>query len=133
MTDLEAAASQAWMDKARRDLRSARLLLGDSDADGTINRAFYAMFHAATASLAVQGEACSTHAGLISRFSTLFVQTGAIPKEMGRALNLAEKARLESDYRGTGGASIHAAETVLRDAEAFVAAVAERLIPSPGA
>jgi len=133
MTGLETASPQAWMDKAQRDLRSAHLLLSDRDADGAINRAFYAMFHAATAALAVRGEACSTHAGLISRFSALFVQTGAIPKEMGRAFNLAEKARLESDYRGAGGASIHAAETVLKDAEAFIAAVAERLIPAPGA
>lgn len=89
-----------WLDKARREIRSARMLLDDDDPDGAVNRAYYAMFHAATAALASHGEICSTHAGVISRFSALFVQSGKIPKELGRAINLAEKARPEVDYSG---------------------------------
>lgn len=130
MNGRPAHSPDAFMEKAGRDLRSARVLLEDGDTSGSINRAFYAMFHAATAALAVRGEACSTHRGLISRFSALFIQAGIVPKELGRAYNLAEKVRCESDYSG-GPVSRHAAEEVLKDAETFVAVVTERLIPAP--
>ena len=33
-----------YMDKARRALASARLLLADGDNEGACNRAYYAMF-----------------------------------------------------------------------------------------
>ena len=39
------------MEKASRALSSARLLLGDGDAEGDCNRAYYAMFDAAHAAL----------------------------------------------------------------------------------
>lgn len=115
------------MEKARRDLRSARMLLDDDDPDGAVNRAYYAMFHAASAALALRGEACATHAGVIARFSALFVQNGTFPKDMGRSFNLAEKARLEADYSGAS-LSAQAAETVVEDAERFIAAVTGRLM-----
>lgn len=85
---------------ARRSLRSARVLLDDDDPQGAANRAFYAMFHAATAALVVRGERVATHAGLIGRFSDLFIKPGEFPKELGRAFNLAEDRRMEADYTG---------------------------------
>ncbi len=123
------ADAQSLLEKARRDLRSSALLLGDGDSDGAASRAYYAMFHAASAALAARGEACATHAGLIGRFSVLFVQTGLIPKALGRALNMAEKTRLEADY-SLGGLSSHAASSVLADAERFVEAVSVQISPS---
>ena len=89
MTGREPLSPGGLMDKARRDVRSARMLLNDDDSDGAANRAYYAMFHAATSALAVHGEACATHAGVIARFSARFVQSGTFPKELGRAFNLA--------------------------------------------
>jgi uncharacterized protein (UPF0332 family) len=67
---------------------------------------------------------------LIGRFSALFVQTGLIPKELERAFNMAEKLRLEADY-SRGGPSLHAAQTMLADAERFVAAVSSLLCAPP--
>lgn len=128
MTGQGNGAVERFLEKAARDLRSARILLNDEDADGAGNRSFYAMFHAATAALASRNEACGTHAGLIGRFSALFVQTGLVPRELGRAFNMAEKVRLEADY-SRGGLSMHAAEVMLADAERFLAAVSALLVP----
>lgn len=58
------------------------------------------MFHAATAAFSVRGERVATHAGLIGRFSELFIKSGEFPKELGRAFNLAEDRRMEADYTG---------------------------------
>ena len=61
------------IDKAERALASARLLLADGDTDGATNRAYYAMFDAATAALVWAGAVTvqtlpKTHSGLISAF-----------------------------------------------------------------
>lgn len=94
MTKREPHAPGDFMEKARRNLSSARALLDLDDPDSAANRAYYAMFQAATAALALRGEACATHTGVIARFSVLFVLNGTFPKDMGRAFNLAERRGL---------------------------------------
>ena len=64
------------MDKAERALASARLLLADGDADGATNRAYYAMFDAATAAMVWAGAVTvqmlpKTHSGLISTLDSI--------------------------------------------------------------
>ena len=84
------------MDKASRALASARLLLDAGDTDGACNRAYYAMFDAARAALAVaddEGMIAKTHSGLISAFSLRFVKTAEIPVELGKALNAVSELR----------------------------------------
>jgi uncharacterized protein (UPF0332 family) len=57
------------LDKADRALASARLLLEADDGDGAANRAYYAMFDAASAALLWAGSTQSlpkTDGGLIS-------------------------------------------------------------------
>lgn len=66
------------MGKADTALASARLLLDAEDSDGATNRAYYAMFDAATAVLQWAGTADipKTHSGVIARFGRNLVQTG---------------------------------------------------------
>jgi len=111
-----------WMTAAVRDLRSARLLLDDGDSDGAANRGYYAMFHAATAAFAQHGHIVKTHDGLVGQFGRRFVETGLVPRELGRALNVALELRCASDY--TMAPPPHdRVERLLADAEAFVAAI----------
>lgn len=117
------------MDKASRALASARLLLDAGDTDGACNRAYYAMFDAARAALAVaddEGMIAKTHSGLISAFSLRFVKTAEIPVELGKALNAVSELRQAGDYTGLKMPKDKAAWAVTR-AEAFVAAI-EQLV-----
>jgi len=117
------------MDKASRALASARLLLDAGDTDGACNRAYYAMFDAARAALAVaddEGMIAKTHSGLISAFSLRFVKSAEIPVELGKALNAVSELRQAGDYTGLTMPKDKAAWAVTR-AEAFVAAI-ERLV-----
>lgn len=67
--------------KAKRALASAKLLLDSGDMDGACNRAYYAMFDAASAALLsidapVPAEVARTHSGLIAAFSLHVVKPG---------------------------------------------------------
>jgi len=117
------------MDKASRAPASARLLLDAGDTDGACNRAYYAMFDAARAALAVaddEGMIAKTHSGLISAFSLRFVKSAEIPVELGKALNAVSELRQAGDYTGLTMPKDKAAWAVTR-AEAFVAAI-EQLV-----
>jgi uncharacterized protein (UPF0332 family) len=89
------------MGKAETALASARLLLEAGDSDGTINRAYYAMFDAATAALRWAGTAenpLKTHGGMIASFGRNLVQTGRLSPELGRSLNRMHELRVTADY-----------------------------------
>ena len=121
-----------WMEKARRDLRSAQLLLEDGDVDGAANRTYYAMFHAATAAFVQHKRILKTHDGLVGEFGREFVATGRFPRELGRALNIALEVRCAADYVQTPPQE-ERVRGLLKDAEVFIATVAERLLPAPNA
>jgi uncharacterized protein (UPF0332 family) len=85
------------MDKAKKALASARILLNAGGSDGATNRAYYAMFDGAMAALASAGigtaqDQHKTHGGLIGSFGLHLVQTGRLPAELGRSLIIACKS-----------------------------------------
>ncbi len=114
-TDLMAKAVQATA--------SAKVLLDMGDADGACNRAYYAMFDAARASLLASGcEIGKTHKGVLSAFSDRLVKNGPIPKEMGRLLKQAEAFRYVADYEGAP-VELSDAQQMVEQANVFVAAI----------
>jgi uncharacterized protein (UPF0332 family) len=122
------------MSKARRALTSARLLHRDGDTDGACNRAYYAMFDAATAALlavcpGIGSERIRTHNGLISAFGEHLVKTGRLHAALGRALNQVERVRLLADYTGEEVDAAKAAWTI-EQADGFIAAVAALIEPA---
>ena len=97
--------AEGLLHKAGTALSSSRLLLQSGDADGSCNRANYAMFDAARAALMAFQESdevlrIKTHSGLISNFSLQLVKPGLIDIELGKALNKVEDLRLIADYKG---------------------------------
>lgn len=91
------------LDRAKRAVESAELLLGSGDLNGACNRAYYAMFDAARAALiAAQpppaSEAIKTHSGLISAFSLQLVKTGRVSVELGKSFSKVSDIRLIADY-----------------------------------
>ncbi|NCC28909.1 MAG: HEPN domain-containing protein, partial [Gammaproteobacteria bacterium] len=73
--------------------------------DVACNRAYYAMFDAATAALIathpdIRSEMIRTHRGLIASFGQHLVMTGRVDVELGRMLNQVERIRLLADYTG---------------------------------
>ena len=119
------------MIKSKRALASAKLLLVADDADGSCNRAYYAMYDSARAALIAAGfeEAAittKTHTGLISVFSQHLIKTKQLPTELGRSLNKVEDIRLMADYLGKG-IELDKANWALQQAEAFVTAIDKKM------
>ncbi|WP_448206716.1 HEPN domain-containing protein [Azospirillum sp. sgz302134] len=120
----DVASHVYWMQAAFRDLRSARLLFDDGDVDGAASRLYYAMFHAATAAFATRQRTIKTHHQLVGEFGRQFVESGVIPRELGRALNVALEMRRVSDYAMLSP-DVDRLTRLFDDAEAFLAAVQE--------
>jgi uncharacterized protein (UPF0332 family) len=118
--------AHALMRKSERALESARIDLRYGDADGAVNRAYYAMFNAARASLlsagVSEGDLPRTHNGVIAAFGQHAVKTGRVDPALGRSFNEAEVLRLRADYTGLEIAPRTAEEIVSR-AEVFVRTV----------
>jgi uncharacterized protein (UPF0332 family) len=110
----------ALIEKAKRYLKSAEILLEDGDFESSTSRTYYAMFYAAEAALLTKEMAFSSHKGVISAFGEHFIKTGILPKEMGRELNRAFEKRQIGDYEYTFVISKEEAEQLLRSGKEFV-------------
>jgi uncharacterized protein (UPF0332 family) len=108
------------MEKVRRALASAEILLKDGDADGACNRAYYGMHDAARALLLhADADLPKTHSGLVTAFGLVIVGQGMIEKKFGAALNRVQRIRQIADYTGDG-VSVAGAEAAVTTALEFV-------------
>lgn len=124
---------QYYREKADRALKSARLLLGEGDAAGASNRAYYAMFDAVQAVLRLagiveDGPGPKTHNGLITLFSKELVLSGKLDVALSKILNKVQQVRLQGDYT-TGPLPLHEATQAVEQAEAFVTALRSAFPP----
>ena len=62
------------------------------------NRAYYTIFRAISACLALEFKAYKQHAQVIGNFNKDFVYTGVFPKEISRKISRAQEVRHASDY-----------------------------------
>ncbi len=62
--------------KAADCVEDSQILLANDRPDAAVARAYYAMFHAATAVLAVKGIKRSSHRGILSAFGEYLVKPG---------------------------------------------------------
>jgi len=113
----------AWrlLDKAHTAVDDAAVLLEHGSAEATVNRAYYAVFHAARAALQVEDEAPGTHAGVLRRFGYHFVRTGRVDEATGSILTTAHAARNSADYDAITRFDRAAAGDLVADAGRFVA------------
>jgi len=107
------------IERARKYLRSAEMLLIAGDYESSVSRVYYAMFYSAQAVLLIKGFSFSSHKGVISAFGEHLIKTGIFPREMGRELNRAFEKRQLGDYEHTFVISREEAEEILRSGKSF--------------
>ncbi|MHC4509144.1 MAG: HEPN domain-containing protein [Planctomycetota bacterium] len=112
--------ASALIERAKRYLRSAEILLKDGDFESCASRTYYAMFYGVEALLLTKNLSFSSHKAVISSFGEHFVKTGVFPKEMGRELNRAFEKRQIGDYEYTFVISEDEAKQMLRSGMEFV-------------
>ncbi len=91
--------SKYRMEKAIDDIETSRIMLDNTKYSQSINRSYYAMFHAVRALLALSKFDSHKHSGLISYFNRHFIKSGKIEVEYSKMLTTAFKIRNDSDYK----------------------------------
>ena len=115
------------VEKGQAALRQARILLDQKEYDGSISRAYYAIFHYATATLLTKGIEARSHEGLVRMYNLHFIKNGVFPKKYSTILSHLQKAREESDYRPEIPFTKEDAETRFDEARDFIAHMGEFL------
>ena len=114
------ALVRSRLEQADDALNATRILLAQHSGRAAVNRAYYAMFYAVLALLALRKQETSKHTGAIILFDREFVKPGVFSKELSQWLHHAFRQRLAADYAPL--------RTVSDDeAQAFVARVREHL------
>ncbi len=111
------------IERAKKYLKSSRMLLVDGDYESSVSRAYYAMFYSAEAVLLTKNLSFSSHRGVISAFGEYFVKTDIFPRDMGRELNRAFEKRQLGDYEYTFVISEDEAREILEQSKHFVESV----------
>lgn len=119
----------AYMASAWQALRTAESQFQQgSDYLVVANRAYYAIFYAANATLATEGKQLSRHPGVISLFRECFVKTGAIEASFLYDYDEAMKRRHLSDYDLNSAVSADFVRVSLEAAQRFVSRVERYLL-----
>jgi uncharacterized protein (UPF0332 family) len=111
---------QAFIEKSKDKLKTAKELLADGNYDDSVSRAYYAAFHAASAVLLTEGLSAETHRGLLNLFGLHFIKTGKFDKKMGRYLSNLKDDRETGDYEAFSTIDKPVATKALNEAVAFV-------------
>lgn len=119
--------SKYRMEKAKDDLETSEIMFKNGKYSQSINRSYYAMFHAVRALLALSKFDSQKHSRIISYFNQNFIKTGKIEVEYSKMLTSAFKIRCDSDYKDFYIMTREDAEIQLENAEKFLKRVQEYL------
>lgn len=125
MPDIDALIqlSQYRLEKAEDMLATAKRDLFAQDFASTNNRAYYCIFHAMRAVLALDGEDFKKHSAVIARFSMQYLKTQVFSREYGTLITNASLIRNRSDYEDFYICSIEDTQRIVIGAEQFLQAV----------
>jgi uncharacterized protein (UPF0332 family) len=106
--------------KAADCVEDSQILLDNDRPAAAVARSYYAMFHAATAVLAVKGIKRSSHHGILSAFGEYLVKPGMIKPEFHSYLREAFELRQQTDYEPIANVEAKKARELLDNAIDFV-------------
>ena len=115
------------LDCADGDLESAKELYQSGKYRQSMNRSYYAIFHAMRSINALDEFDSRKHSGVIAHFNRCFVKTGEFPREMSRIIREASDMRESADYEDFFIASREEAAEQIEHAEKFLTYIREYL------
>ena len=119
--------SKYRLQKAEEMLASARRDMEAQDYASANNRAYYCIFHAMRAVLALDGEDYKKHSAVISRFTLNYLRTDVFPRDYGKLITNASLIRNRSDYEDFYICSVSDTEALMDGAAALLHDVREYL------
>jgi uncharacterized protein (UPF0332 family) len=104
----EEALGEAQEELSRKNLRL------------TVNRAYYAIFYAMRALLALVAKDSSKHSGVISLFNQDFIKTGIISEVSFKSIQLLMYLRHEADYQDFSEINEDEAQEAVRSSKIII-------------
>lgn len=86
------------LEKAKETLKSAKLLYVNNDLIGANNRAYYSIFYAIRAVLALERIDFKKHKDVIAYFNKNYIKTEIFPRKIGSKIAQTQTVRERSDY-----------------------------------
>lgn len=112
--------TQQHFRKAADCTEDSQILLDNDRPAAAVTRAYYAMFHAATAVLIARDIKRSSHRGILSAFGEYLVKPGLIKKSLHQSLLEAFELRQQTDYEPITNVDNRQAREILDKAIDFV-------------
>lgn len=85
--------------RACEDLNDARVLMDVGSFKSSVNRSYYAIFHALRAVTALDNFDTSKHSGVIAYVNRMYVKKGLFDKTLSKMLDKAYRLRENADYK----------------------------------
>lgn len=108
------------LDRAIEDLDSAKTTYAANELRTANNRAYYAIFHALRAVLALDEYDSKKHSGIISEFRVRYIKTKIFDPEISDMIGSAFEVRNKSDYDDMYVVSRSTTEKQIENAEKIV-------------
>jgi uncharacterized protein (UPF0332 family) len=123
--------SERLLAKADQACSTAAALVSLKDYEAAVNRAYYAMFHAAQALLHEKGLSFGKHSAVQSAFGLHFAKSGLLDPQYHRWMLIAFDLRTVADYGVEVGITKEDADLTLTHANLFLDAAREYLAQEP--
>ena len=120
--------SKYRFDRAKDNLETAKVLFGLGKLEDSINRSYYAIFHAMRSVTILDNFDSSKHSGIISYFNLHYIKSGIFDKDTSDIVNTAFKLRQKSDYQDFYVVSKEQAQAQIEKAEIILNRVQPYLI-----
>ena len=109
------------------EIETARLLFDNGSYRSSLNRSYYALFHAIRAVNALDGFDSSKHSGVIAHFNQYYVKTGRFESSVSSIIRHASVMREQADYDDYFAATSEDAAECLEKSSVFIDAVGKFL------
>lgn len=109
-----------YFEHAAECIEDGRVLLENGRFSACLNRAYYAMFDAATAILLSKDIKRRSHHGVLSAFGEAFARSGSVDPELYRCFREAFERRQRSDYEAVVEVDAETARRMLERAVDFI-------------
>ena len=119
--------SKYRFDTAKDDLDTAKELLKAQKYKASVNRLYYAIFHALRAVTALDEFASGKHSGVIAFFNKNYVKSGIFDKDISKYIDTTYRLREKADYQDFYIVSVDQATEQVRKAERVIALISPYL------
>lgn len=120
--------SKYRLDRAKDDLETAEANLREHRYSASVNRAYYAAFHALRAITALDKFDSGKHSGIIAYINYHYVKTGVFDKKFSKLIDISFRLREKADYEDFYIVTEEEARLQLENSKTIVSIVKSYLI-----